>query len=329
MRLSVAIPTYNRAHLLEANLLNLLDQISRLDEPIGIVVSDNASTDGTEAMVMRLMGGGAPINYYRNDANLGMDENADLSIKRSASEYVLLLGDDDMLESCALVAITQCLKSYPSVGLVYLNFKIYDGNLEKEIDFRDLAFDPIEADTFFCDGLAVVEKTKKIFAAISGGVFRRDLWVQADPERFYGTIFIHVGVTLDILCRMRRSAYVFKQPLFKYRLNDSSPGEIKPYKDIFAVSFGLLRILTTHKRYIPSPIFKEMYERELKWTREKILGAKARETVPVSSTISLMKLSYDTSRVDFWTFDLPMLLIPKWFLAPPYRLYRLVKYGGG
>ena len=328
MRLSVAIPTYNRARLLEINLLNLLDQIGSLDEPIGIVVSDNASTDGTDAMVMRLIESGAPIAYYRNDVNLGMDENADLAIKRSASEYVLLLGDDDMLESCALVAITQCLKSHPKVWLIYLNFKIYDGNLDREIDFRDLAFDPIEADTFFSDGLAVVEKTKKIFAAISGGVYRRELWEQADPERFYGTIFIHVGVTLDILCRMRQPAYVFKQPLFKYRLNDSAPGRIKSYKDIFAVSFGLLRILTTHKKYIPFSIFNEMYKRELKWTREKILGAKSREAVPVSSTIGLMKLSYDTSRIDFWIFDIPMLLIPKWFLAAPYRLYRLVKYRG-
>ncbi len=329
MRFSVAIPTYNRANLLEVNLLNLLDQIDGLDEPIGIVVSDNASTDGTDAMVMRLIEGGAPINYYRNDANLGMDENADLAIKRSVGEYVLLLGDDDMLESCALATITQCLKSHPGVGLMYLNFKIYDGKLEREIDFRDLAFDQIEADAFFCDGLAVVETTKKIFAAISGGVYRRELWERADPKRFYGTIFIHVGITLDILCRMRRSAYVFKQPLFKYRLNDSAPGKIKSYDDIFAVSFGLLRILNTYKKYIPALIFNEMYERELKWTREKILGAKAREAVAVRSTIGLMKLSYDTSRIDFWIFDLPMLFIPKWFLSVPYRLYRLVKYRGG
>ena len=328
MRLSVAIPTYNRAHFLKANILNLLDQISRLDELIGIVVSDNASTDGTDAMVMHLIEGGAPINYYRNDVNLGMDENADLAIKRSVGEYVLLLGDDDMLEPCALRAIIQCLKSYPNVGLIYLNFKIYDKNLEKEVDFRDLAFDPIEVDTFFSDGLAVIEKTKKIFAAISGGVYRRALWEQADPKRFYGTIFIHVGVTMDILCRMRQPAYVFKQPLFRYRLNDSAPGEIKSYKDIFAVSFGLLRILTTYKKYISFSVFNEVYERELKWTREKILGAKARETVPVSSTIGLMKRSYDVSRIDFWILDLPMLLAPKWFLALPYRLYRLIKYRG-
>jgi hypothetical protein len=50
--------------------------------------------------------------------------------------------------------------------------------------------------------------------------------------------------------------------------------------------------------------------------------------VPVGSTIDLMKRSYDTSRIDFWAFDVPMMLIPKCLLAVPYRLYRLVKYRG-
>ncbi|MBK9350985.1 MAG: hypothetical protein IPN05_12760 [Sulfuritalea sp.] len=144
-----------------------------------------------------------------------------------------------------------------------------------------MAFDPIESDGYFADGMKVVERTRKIFAAISGGVFRRELWVQASPERFYGSIFIHVGITMDILCRVRAPAYVFKQPLFKYRLNDSAPGRIKPYQDIFAVSFGLLGILNTHKQYLPTHVFREMYNRELRWTREKVLGAKSRESVPV------------------------------------------------
>jgi hypothetical protein len=69
-----------------------------------------------------------------------------------------------------------------------------------------------------------------------------------------------------------------------------------------------------------------MYQRELSWTREKILGAKARERVPVKKTFSEMRQSYDTSRPDFWLLDVPMLLIPKWLLNLPYQAYRLLKY---
>lgn len=326
-RLSIAIPTYNRGALLDENLRSLLREIDTLDESVDIVVSDNASADDTGAIVAALIADGAPITYHRNATNMGMDENADLAVRRSGGQYVLLLGDDDMMEPGSLAAILQCLDRHPDLGLLYLNFRIYDGRLEAEIDFRDQAFDPVEQDSYFSDGGAVVEKTRKIFAAISGGVYRRDLWEQAAPRRFYGTIFIHVGITLDILCRRRAPAYIFKRPLFKYRLNDSAPGRIKPYRDIFAVSFGLLRILAMHKRYIPKPVYREMYQRELWWSREKILGAKARQPVPVLETARSMLACYDTARPDFWCLDLPMLVLPRWLLNMPYQLYRVIKYG--
>jgi hypothetical protein len=255
-----------------------------------------------------------------------MDRNADLAIKRSTGQYVLLLGDDDILEPYALEEILCCLTKHPNLGMIYMNFRIYDANLENEINFRDLAFDPIQVDSYFPDGLAVVKKTHKIFAAISGGVYRRELWEQAEPKRFWGTIFIHVGVTLDILCRVRAPTYIFKRPMFKYRLNDSAPGKIKSHNDIFAVSFGLLRILAAHKRYIPAHVFHQMYDRELVWTRKKILGAKARESVPILANLRLMRGSYDISRLDFWIIDVPMLLIPRYLLNIPYQLYRLIKY---
>jgi len=326
MKLSIAIPTFNRAEFLRQNLLDLRRQIRLLDQPVEVVISDNASTDDSESVVSEFFSEEVPFRYLRNSTNLGMDVNVDLAIQACRGEFVLLLGDDDLLGSNALEEILNCITKYPDLGIIYMNFRIYDRNLEKEIDFRDLAFDPIEVDSYFPDGITVVEKTHKIFAAISGGVYRRDLWQQAESKRFWGTIFIHVGVTLDILCRVRAPAYIFKRPLFKYRLNDSAPGIIKSYSEIFAVSFGLLRILTTHKSFIPAPVFHQMYQRELVWTREKILGAKARESVPILATLKLMRRSYDISRLDFWIIDVLILLIPRWLLNAPYQLYRLIKY---
>jgi hypothetical protein len=231
-----------------------------------------------------------------------------------------------MLEPNALSTILQCLTEYPNLGIIYMNFRIFDGSLEKEIDFRDKAFDPIAIDSYFPSGIAVVEKTQKIFAAISGGVYKRELWLQAEPQRYWGTIFVHVGVTLDILCRVRAPAFIFKRPLFKYRLNDSAPGVIKSYRDIFSVSFGLLRILAANKCRIPNAVYRKMYSRELAWTREKVIGAKAREKIPVQETIRLMRESYDVSRLDFWVIDVPIMLIPHCLLNLPYQLYRRIKY---
>jgi glycosyltransferase involved in cell wall biosynthesis len=325
-RLSVAIPTYNRSRFLKENISNIAFQIARLSESVEIVVSDNASTDETQKIIREHIAHIGPISYFRNETNLGMDENADLAIKRSCGDYVLLLGDDDLLELNALATIIKCIINHPSIGIIYINFKIFDAELENKIDFRDVAFDPIEKNFYVADGIEVLKKTKKIFAAISGGIYRRDLWVNANAERFYGSIFIHVGITLDILCRMRQPAFIFKEPLFKYRLNNSSPGKIKSYQDIFEVSFGLLGILLSHKKYLPTYIYREMYKKELLWSRKNVLGAKARESVRVKETFFQMRKSYDTSRLDFWFIDVPILMIPQWILYAPYQLYRRIRY---
>lgn len=325
-RLTVAIPTYNRCNLLAESLRSLLQQIDRLDEPVDIVISDNASTDDTSRMVNDLINKGKAVSYFRNSTNLGMDKNADMAIRRSRGQYVLLMSDDDMLEENSIYRILNCLSEHPDLGIIYMNYRIYDGSLTDVVDMKDSAFDSIEADSYFSDGLAVVQKTRKIFAAISGGVYRRELWLQADPERYVGTVFIHVGVTMEILCKVRCPAYIYKSPLFKYRLNNSAPGTIKNYGEILKVSFGLMKILTEHKKYVPKHVFRDLYNQELYWTREKILGVKARESVPTLEIIRIMRHSLDTSRLDFWLLDVPMLLIPHWLLKLPYLVYRFIMY---
>jgi glycosyltransferase involved in cell wall biosynthesis len=326
MKLSIAIPTFNRAEFLRQNLIELQRQILLLDQPVEVVISDNASTDNSENIVQEFLNEKISFRYLRNSTNLGMDINVDLAIRACRGEYVLLLGDDDLLESNAIEKILNCLHKYPDLGMIYMNFRVYDRNLENEINFRDLAFDPVEKDSYFPDGIYVMEKTNKIFAALSGGVYLRELWLNAQPKRFWGTIFIHVGVTLDILCRVRAPAYIFKTPLFKYRLNDSSPGKIKPYDEIFQVSFGLLKIIVVHKKYLSAITYRVMYNKELSWARKNIFGAKARESVKIIKTLLKMRLNYDTSRLSFWIIDVPILFIPKWILYAPYQLYRFLKY---
>ena len=188
----------------------ILKEIETIGEQVDIVVSDNASTDHTEAMINDIVKENPSVFYHRNNTNLGMDRNADLAVQLSRGEYVLLLGDDDILESGALAEILHCLSVHPDIGIIYSNFRSYNVSLDERVELRDTAFDPIERNTYFADGMVVLETTEKIFAAISGGVYLRRLWLQASPESFL-TRFLYIWVTLDILCLCARApAYLFK-----------------------------------------------------------------------------------------------------------------------
>lgn len=93
-RLSICVPTFNRASLLQHTLESCLAQ----DYPnLEIVVGDNASTDGTEAVCRRHMAD-PRIRVYRSERNLGATANVRALVRHySTGDYTLVLCDDDRL----------------------------------------------------------------------------------------------------------------------------------------------------------------------------------------------------------------------------------------
>ena len=103
MKFQILIPTYNRAEILHRNLSYLLQQIKdyNLQSDVGVIVSDNASTDETFAILNSLtpLFSIERIEYkiYRNEENIGLEANAVQALSLATSEYVIWVGDDDFL----------------------------------------------------------------------------------------------------------------------------------------------------------------------------------------------------------------------------------------
>jgi glycosyltransferase involved in cell wall biosynthesis len=93
-KVSIMIPTYNRAHFLAEAIESALMQ----DYPnLEVIVSDNASTDNTRECVQRYLTD-PRFRYYRNDENLGSSANYErLLYEYAAGVYGQYLTDDDVL----------------------------------------------------------------------------------------------------------------------------------------------------------------------------------------------------------------------------------------
>ena len=90
-KVTIAIPTYNRADdYLKQTLKSALNQTY---ENIEIIVSDNCSTDNTEAVVNSF--NDSRIRYFRQQENIGANNNFNFCLKQAKGEYFLLLLDDD------------------------------------------------------------------------------------------------------------------------------------------------------------------------------------------------------------------------------------------
>jgi glycosyltransferase involved in cell wall biosynthesis len=111
-KVSIVIPTYNRADLIGRTLESAINQTFADYE---IVVVDDGSTDDTEAVVRRV----APGARYVYQKNVGIPEVMNRCVEHARGEYIQWLGSDDLLLENALAESAAILDAHPSVGLVY------------------------------------------------------------------------------------------------------------------------------------------------------------------------------------------------------------------
>src|SRR5947208_6072670 len=91
-RVTVFIPTYNRARLLPHAISGVLQQTFG---DLRLVVSDNASTDETPDVVAQF--DDPRLEYVRQPENLGLLGNHNWFLERVDTDYALILPDDDLV----------------------------------------------------------------------------------------------------------------------------------------------------------------------------------------------------------------------------------------
>ncbi|WP_378950651.1 glycosyltransferase [Pelosinus sp. sgz500959] len=128
-KVSIIIPTYNRREYLEESLESVLAQDYKNLE---IIVSDNASTDGTNEL-LEDFSLDKRIKYHRNEENKGFYYNHYNSLYNLATgDYALIMGDDDyFIDSSYISKAVQLLLENPSVVLVHANCKLLDMSTNK------------------------------------------------------------------------------------------------------------------------------------------------------------------------------------------------------
>ncbi|MEY2371404.1 glycosyltransferase family 2 protein [Lysinibacillus capsici] len=113
IKLSICIPTYNRAQILKETLLNVLDCV---DEGIEVVVSDNNSDDNTYSIIKNLK---APrIKYFKNQENIGAVRNIVRVLERAKGKYSLLISDEDLICNSTIPTIKKIINDSQNISAI-------------------------------------------------------------------------------------------------------------------------------------------------------------------------------------------------------------------
>jgi glycosyltransferase involved in cell wall biosynthesis len=115
-RLSIGLPVYNGEEYLAESLESLLGQTY---EDFELIVSDNASTDGTADICHRYAKQDSRIRYFRQPRNLGCNPNHNFVIARARGELFKLASDDDLYARDLLKHCIEVLDQSPQYVLAH------------------------------------------------------------------------------------------------------------------------------------------------------------------------------------------------------------------
>ena len=126
---SIGLPVRNG----EQDLPAVIESVLAQDYPhLELVICDNASTDGTEALCRKLAAADSRIVYHRHPVNVGLFNNFNSAARLARGEYFRWIGDDDTLAPDYVSRCMQVYRDDPRLVLVttQINYVSSDGTSE-------------------------------------------------------------------------------------------------------------------------------------------------------------------------------------------------------
>ncbi|QNF14152.1 glycosyltransferase family 2 protein [Aeromonas jandaei] len=186
--LSICIPTFNRSAYLKRLLNSIVVQIVDGDLPIDIHITDNASTDSTEALCLEYCKKYDFIKYVRQESNLGPDDNIAKAYNLATGKYVWIFGDDDYLRGGVLSKIIGVLNNNDDIDLLSIKAIPHVDGISNE----DFLNEPLLIEKYI-DNAAFSEKVGVMFTFISGMIVNRNKVELYDFRPYMGTYLVQLG----------------------------------------------------------------------------------------------------------------------------------------
>jgi glycosyltransferase involved in cell wall biosynthesis len=111
---NIGLPVFNGQEKVERALDSILNQTYR---NIQVLISDNASTDNTQAICERICAEDERVFYVRQPVNLGPTANFNAVLDLARGDYFMWLGHDDWLSERFVEVCVKTLDENPDISL--------------------------------------------------------------------------------------------------------------------------------------------------------------------------------------------------------------------
>lgn len=114
VKVTIALPTYNRAFLLKKCIMGILGQSFQDYE---LIIIDDGSEDQTMNIATSLCNLDSRIRYYKNDTNIGLPATRNIAVALSQGEFIFFVEDDLLLNYNCLENLMRTYDELTSSGI--------------------------------------------------------------------------------------------------------------------------------------------------------------------------------------------------------------------
>ena len=207
-KVSIIVPTYNRAHMVTETIDSILAQTFKDFE---LIVVDNESADNTEEVIKSYPD--QRIRYFKHQNNGVVAVNRNYGIGKAQGQYIAFCDDDDLWLPEKLERQVELLDSNKELGLVYSDCYVIDssGDLRKGTYF--VSRKPVRGNAFG-------ELFQHNLIPLSTAIVRREVLDRV--EGFNPGYKICQDYDLWLRIAERYPIDFVEQPLAKFRVHSGS-----------------------------------------------------------------------------------------------------------
>jgi len=226
-KISILIPTYNRAHyLVDAIESSLIQDYPNFE----VIVSDNHSTDETEECVKKYLSD-PRFRYYRNATNLGSGTNYKMLLYEYArGEYGHFLADDDyFIDKNHLRKAMQIIKKY-NVKVVFSAGVSKYVECERKDQILSLGLDEVVSRQWWLENLCKTKYGLTYFPSCGSGMLF-EIEKAKKLGALKGQLYGDYGFALQCIITDKQTGYI-KEPSFVARRHAGQDGRTS-YENAF------------------------------------------------------------------------------------------------
>ena len=238
--LSICIPTYNRAKILDRALENIERELKSIDiNEIELVIFNNCSKDDTQEIVYKYINKGLPIKYSKNEVNVGADGNFKNCFEAAKGQYLWLLSDDDHLKEKSLSYVLDLLRG-TNYGLIHFKVDTKENKGTK----------------VYNNSYSFLSDVNYLITFISANIVNTKFIKEINLSKYIGTSLIQLPVYLLTAKKQSKNIIVFNNNIFTPAVDVNTSGGYN-FFNIFVTNY-----LAICKEYISdSTEARECYEK--------------------------------------------------------------------